>query len=232
MEAKKSFMDASTSGSKDKPEPEMDLSMITTFLETCMKLLRDRKSMKGPQELITRCARTTLGESRVVWKIGKHTTRIGREMRLTMQIGEYEMDQLILDLGSDTNVLPKKTWEHMSRPALQWSPIQLRMENQQKIPPMERLQGITIDIEDVSTLAVFEVIKIVDDINPYLALLGIDWATDMNEVINIKKHKMIFEKKSLHIVVSLDLVEGSLYIEPVHDYVSHDDLDCIYKITM
>jgi len=28
----------------------------------------------------------------------------------------------------------------------------------------------------------FEVIEIVDDNNPYLALLGIDWATDMNGV--------------------------------------------------
>ena len=46
MEAKKSFIEASTSGSKDKPEPEMDPSMLTTFLETCMKLLHDSKAMK------------------------------------------------------------------------------------------------------------------------------------------------------------------------------------------
>lgn len=39
MEAKKSFTDASTSGSKDRLESEMDQSMLTTFLETCMKLL-------------------------------------------------------------------------------------------------------------------------------------------------------------------------------------------------
>jgi len=61
-------------------------------------------------------------------------------MRLTTQIGEYEMDQVILDLGSDTNVLPKQTWERMWRPTLQWSAIQLRMVNQQKIIPMGRLQ--------------------------------------------------------------------------------------------
>ena len=51
-------------------------------------------------------------------------------MRLTMQISEYEMDQVILDLGSDANVLPKQTWERMGKPALQWSPIQLQMANQ------------------------------------------------------------------------------------------------------
>lgn len=55
MEAKKSFADASISGSKDKLELEMDLSMLTTFLKTCMKLLHDSKAMKGLQELINKC---------------------------------------------------------------------------------------------------------------------------------------------------------------------------------
>ena len=73
---------------------------------------------------------------------------------------------------------------------------------------MGRLQGVTVDIEGVSALADFEVIEIVNDNNPYPALLGIDWATDMNEVMNLKKHKMIFKKKSLHVVVLLDPAEG------------------------
>lgn len=64
MEAKKSFIEVSTSGSKDQLEMEMDPSMITTFLETCMKLLHDSKAVKGLQELITRCV--GLGQPRVV----------------------------------------------------------------------------------------------------------------------------------------------------------------------
>ena len=47
MEAKKSFVDASTSGSKDRLEPEMDPSMLSTFLETYMKLMHDNKEVKG-----------------------------------------------------------------------------------------------------------------------------------------------------------------------------------------
>ncbi len=68
------------------------------------------------------------------------------------------MDQVILDLGSDANVLSKQTWERMGRPTLQWSLIQLRMENQQKIIPMGCLEGVTIDIEGMSTLVDFQVI--------------------------------------------------------------------------
>lgn len=152
-------------------------------------------------------------------------------MRLTTQIKEYEMDQVILDLGLDTNVLPKQTWDRMGRPTLQWSPIQLRMANQQKIIPMGRLQGITVDIEGESMLADFEVIEIVDDSNPYPVLLGIDQAIDMNGLINLKKRKMIFEKKSLCVIILVDHAEGSRYTESVCDYERDDDLDCIYKIT-
>ncbi len=74
MEAMKSFADASTSGSKDRLDPEMDPSMLTTFLETCMKLLRDNKAMKGLQELITRCAGTAPAELHIVQKLRNYTT--------------------------------------------------------------------------------------------------------------------------------------------------------------
>jgi len=116
MEGRKSFMKATTFSSKDQLEQRMDPSLLTTFLETCMKLLHDRKAVKGLQELVTRCTR--LGEPCMVQKHGMHALRIGREMRLTMQIGEYEMDQVILDLRLDTNVLPEQTWECMGNPAL------------------------------------------------------------------------------------------------------------------
>lgn len=79
----KSFMEASTSGSKDKLGPEIDLSLLTTFLETCMKLLHDSKVVKGLQELITWCARS--GEPHVVWKLENYTSRTRREMRFTAQ---------------------------------------------------------------------------------------------------------------------------------------------------
>lgn len=87
-----------------------------------------------------------------------------------------------------------------------------------------------MDIEGESALADFEVIYIVDDSNPYATLLGIDWATNMNWVINLKKRKMIFEKKSLHIIIPLDPAKGSCYTKLGHNSESDEDLDYIYKI--
>jgi len=44
--AKKRFTEASTSGCKGQLELGMDHSMLTTLLETCMKLLHDNKAVK------------------------------------------------------------------------------------------------------------------------------------------------------------------------------------------
>ena len=74
-----------------------------------MKLLHDRKAMKGLQELINKCTKkeNTTDRPRIVRKISRHKTRTGFEMRLTTQIGEYEIDKVILDLGLNVNILPK-----------------------------------------------------------------------------------------------------------------------------
>jgi len=145
-------------------------------------------------------------------------------------IGDYEMDQVILDLGPDANVLPKKIWEHMGKPTLQLSPIQLRMANQQKVLPVGRLQGITIDIDGASTWTEFEVIEIMDEITPYPTLLGIDSATNMNGVNNLKRWTMIFETKSLRVVIPLDPAEGLCYIELVCNKESDAESDGIYRM--
>jgi hypothetical protein len=39
----------------------------------------------------------------------------------------------------------------------------------------------------VKTNVEFEVIDIMDESDPYLALLGIDWSLDNNAVLNLKK---------------------------------------------
>lgn len=102
-------------------------------------------------------------------------------------------------------------------------PYSVRMANQQKILPMGRLQGVTIDIEGASVQADFEVMEIFDDNNPYTMILRIDWAIDMNGVINLKKWKMTFDKKSLHVVVPLDPAGGVRYTERVREDDNDDE---------
>ena len=76
-------------------------------------------------------------------------------MRLTVQIGEFEMDEVILDLGSEVNVLTKQTWEHMGSPKLSRSPIHLRLANQQRVSPLGRLPQVLVDIDGVHSFVDF-----------------------------------------------------------------------------
>jgi hypothetical protein len=106
---------------------------------------------------------------------------------MTTELGSYEMDGVMLDLGSDMNILPKKSWELMGKPNLVWSPIQLVVGKSIQIYPIGRLEQVEVNIEGVKMKDDFEVIEIMDDYDPYPALLGIDWAFDNNVVLNLKK---------------------------------------------
>jgi hypothetical protein len=100
--------------------------------------------------------------------------RTSKELRLSVEIGDYNMDYVVLDLGSEVNVMTKKTWALMGKPKFIYSPIRLKMDNQQSVTPFGIIENVPVDIERVRTFAYFEVIKIVDDICPYPTLLGID----------------------------------------------------------
>ena len=103
------------------------------------------------------------------------------------------MDEVVLDLGSEVNVMTKQTWETMAKPKLAFSPIQLRLANQQRVIPLGRLSSVPMDLDGVRSLAGFEVIEIIDDNTPYPALLGIDWAFENQVIINLKKKTMSFK---------------------------------------
>jgi hypothetical protein len=88
------------------------------------------------------------------------------------------MGDIILDLGSEVNVLPKKTWKCMGDPMLGYSPVQLKLANQHRVLLIGRLKGVTVDLDRVHTKVDFEAIEIVDDTTPYPTILGLDWAFD------------------------------------------------------
>ena len=97
------------------------------------------------------------------------------------------MYNIILDLGYDVKIISKQTWEMMGKPKLIWSHIQLRLANQHNIALIGRLIGVNVNINGVCKTTDFEVIEIVDGINPYQKLLGINWDFDNHTIIDLKK---------------------------------------------
>jgi hypothetical protein len=56
--------------------------------------------------------------------------RTKKELQLSAQIGDYDVEYVVLDLGSEVSLMTKKTWELMGKTRLIYSPIRLRMDNQ------------------------------------------------------------------------------------------------------
>jgi hypothetical protein len=105
-------------------------------LYTFIELIKDGKAIQELQNLVRQ------------YEIGKvdpllkreytklqERRRTNKELHLNAQIGEYDIDYVVLDLGSEVNVMTKKTWALMGKPKLIYSPIRLRMANQQVVSP-------------------------------------------------------------------------------------------------
>jgi hypothetical protein len=152
--------------------------------------------------------------------------RTNGEFRFSSQIREYDVDNVILDLGFDVNVLPNHTWEMMGKPKVVWSLVQLRLMNQHKIIPIGRLTGVLVKIDGVHSMIDFDVIEIMDDTQPYPKLMGLEWEFHNQIITNLDKRGMIFEVEDLKVTAPLDPTKGKRYISPARG----NDIDNLYNM--
>ena len=116
--------------------PMKKVSNIKEFFKNCLTLIHDKDVVTELTSLIEEMTKDLRPEKRVN-HIGRKV-KVGQELKMTMQIRDYDMDYIILDLGSYVNILTRQTWESMNKSRLDWSPIQLRLVNQSKVLPIGR----------------------------------------------------------------------------------------------
>jgi hypothetical protein len=118
------------------PTEGKEVRKLMEFLHTCVKLIQDKGIVQELQDLIKQYELGKIDPllNRAVHQIGKRR-RTNKELHLNAQIGEYEIDYVVLDLGSEVNVMKKQTWALMGKPKMIYSPIRLRMANQQDVSP-------------------------------------------------------------------------------------------------
>jgi hypothetical protein len=94
------------------------------FLYTCIKLVQDESIVQELQNLIRQYELGKIDPllNREVRQVGKKR-RTNKELHLNAQIREYEIEYVVLDLGSEVNVMTKKTWALMGKPNLIYSPM-------------------------------------------------------------------------------------------------------------
>jgi hypothetical protein len=108
-----------------------EVSNLVSLLYTFIDLIKDEKFVQEIQNLIK------------LYEIGKidpllnkaihqvsRKRRKNKELHLNAQIGDYDVDYVVLDLGSEVNVMMKQTWALIGKPKLIYSPIRITMANQ------------------------------------------------------------------------------------------------------
>jgi hypothetical protein len=107
-----------------------EVSKLMEFLYTCVKLIQDESVVQELQNLIKQYELGKIDPllNRAVHQIGKKI-RTNKELHLNSRIGEYDIYYVVLDLGSEVNVMTNQTWALMGKPKLIYSPIKLRMGN-------------------------------------------------------------------------------------------------------
>ena len=105
------------------------------------------------------------------------------------------------------------------------------LANKYRIYPIGRLEKVEVNIEGVKKKDDFEVIKVMDDSNPYPSLLGVAWAFNNNVMLNLKKQHISFDTDTLHVITPLGPNEGDRYNELVDEDAWSSIIENIYKIT-
>jgi len=139
------------------------------------------------------------------------------------------MGDIILDLGSEVNVLPKKTWKCMGEPTLVYSPVHLKLANQHIVLPIGRLKVVIVDLDGMCNMEDFEMIDIVDGTTPYQTLLGLDWAFDNQDIINPKTRKRTLESGEYRVISPLDPSEGQRFVKVT--CLDLEEINQLYRTT-
>jgi hypothetical protein len=108
----------------NRRQPKEQVSTFKDFLQSCIKMLSDPLFIKVLQNILEKCS--SVMEQKLELKTVNHLhirIRTSREFRINANIGDFNMGDIILDLGSEVNVLPKTTWKCMGEPTLGYSTI-------------------------------------------------------------------------------------------------------------
>ena len=144
-----------------------------------------------------------------------------------IQINEFLIPRVVLDFGSQVNILTKSTWEKLGRPQLVKSYYYLKLADQGLIEPLGLCRNIETTIMGISVKIDFKVIEPKEGSNSYPTLVGQTWARKMKSNISFQKDKIKLKGQGKKIIIPLDPKEGAPWEEPDD---SEDKVRQLYKI--
>ena len=99
--------------------------------------------------------------------------------QVDLQINEFLIPKVVLDFGSQVNILTKDTWEKLGRPQLVKSDYYLKLADQGLIEPLGLCRNIETTIMGISVRIDFKVVEPKEGSKSYPSLVGQPWVRKM-----------------------------------------------------
>ena len=89
-----------------------------------------------------------------------------------LEIEGYHIQQVVLDFGSQVNIMTRDTWEQMGRPRLYESGIYLKLDDQGLIEPIGFWKHVDTTIKGISNKVDLEIIDPKEGSSSFPVLVG------------------------------------------------------------
>ena len=146
--------------------------------------------------------------------------------QVDLQINEFLIPKVVLDFGSQVNILTKKTWEKLGRPQLVKSDYCLKLADQGLIEPVGLSRNVETTIMGIYIKIDFKVIEPKEGSKSYPSLVDRPWAKKMNANISLEKDRIKLKGQGKKVIIPLHPKQGTPWEEP---HESKEKVRKLYK---
>jgi hypothetical protein len=133
--------------------------------------------------------------------------------QVDLEIDGHMIKEVVVDFGSQVNILPRETWIRLGKPLLQPTMNFLKLADQRFIEPIGTLKSVITSIMGIPMRVDFEVINLVEGIPSYPALVDRPWGRNMWATISLERDRIKLKGSGRKIIIPLDPKEGKPWVE-------------------
>ena len=122
--------------------------------------------------------------------------------------------KVVLDFGSQVNILTKSTWKKLGQPKLIKSEYYLKLADHGLIEPLGLCKNIETTIMGITVTTDFKVIEPKEGNKSYPTLVDRPWARKMKANIWLEKDRIKLKGQGKKIIIPLDPKEGTPWEDP------------------
>jgi len=121
--------------------------------------------------------------------------------------------EVVVDFGSQVNILPRETWIQLRKPLLQPTMNFLKIAYQRFIETISTLKIVIRSIMGIPTRFNFKVINLFKGILSYHALVDRPWGRNMWATISLERDRVKLKGSGRKIIIPLDPKEGKPWVK-------------------